>query len=131
MLLKTANKHAKNDEKPYSPPSEAIRKNKMKVLGHVLRSPQEDPMRTVTVKRKCKFITPKKRRVGRPRLHWANTAFISANNKLAETDNEYQYHENKEKYIDKYATKRIFKLAQDKNKWRESVVYQPYRLQRP
>ena len=86
----------------------------MKILGHVLRAPPDDPMKQVTVKSQCDILIPKKRRVGRPRMHWTNDTMTQAYDKLVE-DHNFTYIPRHNNYITKQEGKQLYKLAQKSN----------------
>ena len=108
---------------PIRPPSEKIRKAKIKILGHVLRAPPDDPMKQVTIKSQCDILIPRKRIVGRPRMHWTNDTMTQAYGKLIE-DHNFPYIPRHNNYITKQEGKQLYKLAQNRTQWKDKVVYQ-------
>ena len=54
--------------------SEVLKFKKIKLLGHVIRSEEEDPLFQATFTTEGKYNVYEHRRVGRPRGHWAEEA---------------------------------------------------------
>ena len=54
--------------------SEVLRDKKIKLLGHVIRSDEDDSLFQATFTTEGKYNVYEHRRVGRPRGHWAEEA---------------------------------------------------------
>ena len=57
--------------------SNTIKKRSISLLGHIIRLPDNDPMKQITL-RKEKPLYPAAKRVGRPKLNWAKQTFKAA-----------------------------------------------------
>ena len=67
---------ARNRNKEVIPFSKAYKNKRLKLLGHVLRAENRDPMRQVTFYQdSARPIAYTKKRVGKPREHWTETSF--------------------------------------------------------
>ena len=71
-MLNEANKHRyPKGEGKIKTFSEHYKNQAQKLLGHILRAPDTDPMRQVTFRGESGSpLLADKNRVGRPRLHW-------------------------------------------------------------
>ena len=67
--------------------SEMITDKKIKLLGHVIREPNNRPTRQVTFEQdSARHRVPNKRRVGRPRKNWIHETKAAVHNRLFPTD---------------------------------------------
>ena len=57
--------------------STTIKRRAVALLGHIIRLPDEDPMKQITLRRE-KPLYPAAKRVGRPKLNWAKQTFQAA-----------------------------------------------------
>ena len=57
--------------------SHTINARSIAFLGHLIRAPDSDPMKAVTMRNNRPMVPPT-RRVGRPKLNWARQAFETA-----------------------------------------------------
>ena len=74
LIWETANKTIKEenkDAKEIETIEDTLCKRRIKFLGHILRAPNEDPVRNVTFyPSTAKPIEPNNRRIGGPKKHW-------------------------------------------------------------
>ena len=87
------NKSAKVKIRPIS---ELIKKRQETLLGHIIRTDEDDPMRTVTLNSEGTRLTKTKKRVGRPRENWT---YETANRKCIELTGEDLDWNNEEQMI--------------------------------
>ena len=57
--------------------STTLKRRAVALLGHIIRLPDEDPMKQITLRRE-KPLYPAAKRVGRPKLNWAKQTFQAA-----------------------------------------------------
>ena len=78
------------------PISELIKKRQETLLGHIIRTDEEDPMREATLNKEGTRLTKEKKRVGRPRENWT---YETANRKCIELTGEDLDWNNEEQMI--------------------------------
>lgn len=78
-ILQLAAKHSNEGHTQNLREIDRVKKNRLTLLGHIVRAEQIDPMREVTFTDTCVTIkSSNKRRVGRPRRKWTETVMVEA-----------------------------------------------------
>ena len=73
MKERVPGKRKQRPARPIIPTTQTLRKRAQSYMGHLLREPNDAPTRMVTFKGSSDRINlPRKKRVGRPRLHWTH-----------------------------------------------------------
>ena len=94
----------------------------MKLLGHIIRSPQSDIMRQPTIDYNNRPVLAEVRREGRPRNNWANEAMKEAYDKIAESQ-ELTRRNKRENHINNDHIADVVRIARQRGTWKEIVVY--------
>ena len=68
-VLNEANRHRVGN-KPMQTVSDTSKKRRLRLLDHLFRAPNRDPMRGIVLSCRNSIITPAVRRPGRSRKHW-------------------------------------------------------------
>ena len=121
-LLEEANTHRKQGSNEYRPPSEQIQKQRMKLLAHIIRSPQNDIMRQPTLEYSNRPVLAQVRREGRPRHRWANEAMKEAYDKIAEKHRLPERNKRENHIKDRQITE-VVNIAMQRREWKNIVVY--------
>ena len=94
----------------------------MKLLGHIIRSPQNDIMRQPTSESNNRPVIAETRREGRPRHIWANEAMKEAYDKIAEKQ-ELPTRNRRENHIRNQQLTEVVNIARQRSEWKNIVVY--------
>ena len=124
LLLKLANEYKQPNANPIIPPSERIQRMRLKMLGHNIRCPTDDPLRQAVIDHENKPMIPLIRRAGIPRKNWANEVMIAAYDRYA-VKNGIQTHDPKVVNITNNERTKITSIANRRRKWRQDVVCFP------
>ena len=95
------------------PLTEILKGRRLKLLGHVIRAEETDPLKEVTFNRETMEVkTIGWRRVGRPKVHWIHTVMETAWNEI-----RHSHPEELQEYDNLYTQKEIIKQTA------ENIIY--------
>ena len=118
-ILEMANSHKKKGE--YRLPSSIIKGNKMKILGHIIRTEDDDVLKSSTLDRNNNPKTPTLKRQYGPRANWANDAYTEAYDTLSKYDDECE-ERIPATYIQRNYIEKVIENAKHRDYWKKTVV---------